>query len=93
MITNRIELDKDSDGTDDVLLCPVCKGNYLHRTHFREEPPPGDGFEFPRGGSIAIEFRCEACPALPTLHIGHHKGQTFLSWDRASLDRRAPPKP
>lgn len=35
-----------------------------------------------RRNAIRISFSCENCPAVLTLYIVQHKGQTLISWGR-----------
>jgi hypothetical protein len=58
---------------EQVLVCPICRGSYLHQESVTTVDP------------VIIEFSCENCSqwfdALKlNFEIEHHKGQTFLRW-------------
>jgi hypothetical protein len=77
-----------SDGTGShdyhVLLCPNCKGNYLHHRKIEFEPMTYESAT--TGDYINIYFDCEFCGEgsdnETRLSIRQHKGQTLVEWSR-----------
>ena len=69
----------DETGSHDyhLLICPECKGNYLHHTKVEDDP---------KSDEVNIYFYCEFCGEGRNeetfLHIEQHKGQTIVEWKR-----------
>ena len=69
----------DGTGSHDyhLLICPKCKGNYLHHTKVEDKPKTDE---------VNIYFYCEFCGEGRNeetfLHIEQHKGQTIVEWKR-----------
>ena len=63
-----------------ILLCPKCKGNYLH--HRKVE----DNF---KSDDINMYFYCEFCgegsDGKTRLNIKQYKGQTMVEWQRLGV--------
>lgn len=58
-------------GNQDVILCPICRGSFLHS----KLPEIHDG-------NIEIQFYCEAGHE-GVLVIYLHKGRSFIYWKHA----------
>ena len=83
----------DSTGSHDyhLLICPECKGNYLHHIKVESGPKSYVGYSPSDQGAttedfINIYFYCEFCgegrDEETFLHIEQHKGQTIVEWKR-----------
>ena len=85
MYLERLPLfDSDSSCGQHLLLCPRCKGNYLH--HRKVELEPITYGSATTGDYINIYFDCEFCGEgsdnETRLSIRQHKGQTVVEWQR-----------
>jgi len=51
-----------------------------------------DGCPSPRRGGMVIGFGCESCPAISSLSIYQHKGQTYVEWTDITISEEEKPK-
>jgi hypothetical protein len=68
------------NGEDGPSFATIVNGKEIKRV---EGSPAESANPSPRRNAVAIEFRCEGCPAISELTIMQHKGTTYLQWQSA----------